>query len=301
MGAKKVIIPIAVAAVVACGVGYYCYATTEITSSSNTTVSSSNETTNSTISNNVESTGVNTSTNDSSNKVVPTVNSTISEGKASKENSTSNSNNTSSTINVESNSTSKATSNDTNTTGTTSKSSTTERTSSGTITYTVPSSEYSSSTIVVENTTGKAISESQLNEYLRSWIMDGQDNCESICDATGTYWGEPWLNKVSQDTLYQAFVNANGEAALSQNITANEFIKATQELDRLTENDVPFTLSQAKSLILSMLEEDGYATPSEVTKITFVQGSPSVYEVYTKQSGNYIYWTVYANNGYAHG
>lgn len=125
--------------------------------------------------------------------------------------------------------------------------------------------------------------------------------CNGICDATGTYWEEPWLNKVPQETIYQAFIDANGTSALSQNITANEFIKATQELDRLTENNIPFTLSQAKVLILDMLQKDGYATPSEVTKIVLVKGSPSVYEVYTKESGDNVFWTVYANTGYAHG
>ena len=52
-----------------------------------------------------------------------------------------------------------------------------------------------------------------------------------------------------------------------------------------------------------MLQEDGYATPSEVTKIVFVKDTqgPSVYQVYTKESGNYVFWTVYANSGYAHG
>lgn len=301
MGAKKIIIPIAIAAVVACGVGYYCYTTVNATSQeSNTTVSSSSETANSTTSTAVESTGVNAS----ASKTVSTVNNTGTEGEVSKVNSTSNSNATSSTVKNSGGSTSTKASSDTTTTGTTTSNNTTsEKTNSGTITYTVPNGQYSSSAILVKNTTGNPISESQLNEYLRSWIMSSQD-CISICDATGTYWEEPWLNKVPQETMYQAFIDANGEAALSQNITANEFIKATQELDRLTINDVPFTLSQAKALILNMLQEDGYATPSEVTKIVFVQGKEgygNVYEVYTKQSGNYIYWTVDANTGYAHG
>lgn len=287
MGAKKIIIPIAIAVVVACGVGYYSYTTVKANTSSNVTVSSGN--------------GIETptNTNDSSNKAVSTVNNTTSEGIISKASSASNSNNTTSTTKANSVSTStKATA----TRETTSSSDTTEKTNSGTITYNVPSEQYSENTVLVENTTGQAISQEQLNKYLRSWIMGPQD-CNGICDATGTYWEEPWLNKVSQETLYQAFINANGEAALSQNITANEFIKATQELDRLTENDVPFTLSQAKALILNMLQEDGYATPSEVTKIVFVQETegPSVYQVYTKESGDYVFWTVYANNGYAHG
>ncbi len=288
MSAKKIIIPIVIAAVVAYGVGYYCYTTVNVTSQgANTTVSS-------TTSSAVESTGVNVS----ASKTTSTVNNTVAQGEASKVNSTSNSNAASSTVKTSGDSASiKASSDTTNNT-------TSEKTNSGTITYTVPSSQYTSSAVVVENTTGNPISESQLDGYLRSWIMVGQYNCQSICDATGTYWEKPWLNKVSQETLYQAFLDANGEAALSKNITANEFIKATQELNRLTANDVPFTISQAKTLILNMLQEDGYATPSEVTKIVFVQGQQGYsgyYEVYTKESGNNVFWTVYANTGYAHG
>ncbi|MDO4535682.1 MAG: hypothetical protein Q4B63_07740 [Clostridium perfringens] len=307
MSIKKIIIPIVVAAVVACGVGYYSYTTVKATSSPNTTENSS-ETGSSKTSSTIESTGVNA--NDSSSKAVSTVSNTTSEGATNstsapnEASSTAKANNDSTTTSNSSKSATSTSVGTTNSTGTAkSTSSTTSTTDSGTITYSVPSNMFTSSVIVVKNTTGKAISEAQLDEYLRSWIIVGQNGCSSICDADGTYWSEPWLNKVSQETLYQAFVNANGESALSQNITANEFIKATEELDRLTANDVPFTLSQAKALILNMLQEDGYATPSEVTKIVFVQETqgPSVYEVYTKESGNYIYWTVYANSGYAHG
>ncbi|MGL5416332.1 MAG: hypothetical protein ACRDAU_11780 [Clostridium sp.] len=171
----------------------------------------------------------------------------------------------------------------------------------GVITYKVPNGSYAQNMVLVTNTTGKNISSELLNEYLRSWIMEGQNNCEGICDATGTLWEKLWLDKVSDKTIVNAFIDANGEAALSENITANEFVKATQQLDLLTINDVPFTLAQAKSIILNMLQQDGYATPSEVTKIVFVQGAPNIYEVYTKQSGDNIYWTVDANTGYAHG
>ncbi|WP_297636020.1 PepSY domain-containing protein [uncultured Clostridium sp.] len=171
----------------------------------------------------------------------------------------------------------------------------------GTIIYKVPNGSYTQNTILVTNTTGKDISSGLLNEYLRSWIMEDQNNCEGICDATGTFWGQPWLNKVSDKTVVNAFIDANGEAALSENITASEFVKTTQQLDLLTINSVPFTLAQAKAIILNMLQQDNYATPSEVTKIVLEQGAPSVYEVYTKQSGNNIYWTVDANTGYAHG
>ncbi len=298
MGAKKIIIPIAIAVVVACGAGYYCYNTVKATSSSSVTTSSSSLSSTEVSSENASTTNVSASEHtkaisksneDASNDVI---NSNTS-SKATSSNSTK----TTQSVDVD------TSSNATSSSSSTSKTSNTNGiiSNSGTITYSVPSDSYSPSTVLVKNTTGNPISEAKLNEYLRSWIMVGQENCQGICDATGTLWSEPWLNKVSQNTMYQAFVDANGEAALSQNITANEFIKATQELDTLTENDVPFTFSQAKNLILEMLQEDGYATPSEVTKITFVQGTPSVYEVYTKESGNYVFWTVYANNGYAHG
>ena len=292
MGAKKIIIPIAIAAVVACGVGYYCYTTAEATSVSNITTSS-NEIASSIASNSVGSAGVNTNDNASLSKATSTTNNTSSEGVAS---STANDSKNEVTSNNSNNTTTGTVNSDTT-------KSTNTATDSGTITYSVPSNMFTSSVVIIKNTTGKAISESQLDGYLRSWIMTGQNGCSSICDADGTYWSEPWLNKVSQETLYEAFVNANGESALSQNITANELIKATEELGRLTADDVPFTLSQAKALILDMLQENGYATPSEVTKIVFVQetSGPSVYQVYTKESGSYVFWTVYANSGYAHG
>ena len=172
---------------------------------------------------------------------------------------------------------------------------------SGIIKYSVPQGSYSLNTVVVTNTTGKAISSSELSQFLRSWILKGQYNNDYIPTDMGTQWASPWLNKVSNKTIMQAFIEANGQAALSKNITANEFIKATQKLNDITINNIPFSLSEAKTLIVNMLEQDNYAKPSDVTKIVLVTGSPNVYKVYTKESGNNVFWIVAANTGNARG
>ncbi len=171
----------------------------------------------------------------------------------------------------------------------------------GIIKYSVPQGSYSLNTVVVTNTTGKAISSSELSQFLRSWILKGQYNNDYIPTDMGTQWASPWLNKVSNKTIMQAFIEANGQAALSKNITANEFIKATQKLNDITINNIPFSLSEAKTLIVNMLEQDNYAKPSDVTKIVLVTGSPNVYKVYTKESGNNVFWIVAANTGNARG
>ena len=179
-----------------------------------------------------------------------------------------------------------------------------------TITYNVPNdrlSFYPVDSILVRNTTNKDIPSNKLNEYMRSWIMVGQNSCAGICDATGTLWEKVWLDKVPNKVVVQAFINANGKEALSKNITANEFIKATQELDGLTAQDVPFTLKQATKIIEGMMEKDGYASPSQIVKVVFTpsnhKGRPGYYSVYTKESMKYNSsdWTVFANTGYAHG
>lgn len=206
-----------------------------------------------------------------------------------------NSNNTNNNVNT----------NNTNSNNTSSSNKSSNEKGNGAITYSIPTTnnleEYPQSSVIVTNNTGNNISSEQLNKYMRNWIMIGQNNCAGICDATGTYWEQPWLDKVPESVLVQAFVDANGQLALSKNITAGEFVKATVELDRLTAKDVPFTMDQAKKLIISMITKDGYATASEITKITLNQGSPSYYTVYTKESGTWPFWTVIANTGYAHG
>ena len=171
----------------------------------------------------------------------------------------------------------------------------------GIIKYSIPQGAYSLNTVVVTNTTGKAISSNELSQFLRSWILKGQYNNDYIPTDMGTQWASPWLNKVSNKTIMQAFIEANGQAALSKNITANEFIKATQKLNDITINNIPFSLSEAKTLIVNMLEQDNYAKPSDVTKIVLVTGSPNVYKVYTKESGNNVFWIVAANTGNARG
>lgn len=321
MGTKKIIIPMVIAAVVGVFVSIYSYNTVKannLSESATESISSNNNSESSNALNSTSSATKSTTANgatsnttaleNSNNTIKSTTNSNTTKSNSpiktiSSNNVTSTStkalSNTKTSSNSSVNSTSKTTT-DNNQSSSDSTNSTSTK-NSGTISYNVPSTMYQESTVLVENTTEKPISKAQLNEYLRSWILVGQTNSYGICDASGTLWEEPWLNKVSQETLYQAFIDANGEAALSLNITDSEFIKATQELDKLTMNDVPFTLPEAKSLILEMLEKDGYDTPSEVTKIVLVKGSPSIYEVYTKESGDNAFWFVLAYSGYAHG
>ncbi|WP_066874999.1 hypothetical protein [Clostridium mediterraneense] len=178
-----------------------------------------------------------------------------------------------------------------------------DNTEAGTISYNVPNYSYSNDTILVKNTTGKPISSTQLSKYIKSWILVGQNNYAGLFGGLGTFWAKPWLDKVPASVVKEAFVKANGVNALSNNITAIEFVKTTQELDVVTAKDVPFTLAQASVLIKGMLQKDGYADPSQVVKITFQKGAPGYYLVYTKESLKYntSYWCVYANTGYAHG
>lgn len=178
-----------------------------------------------------------------------------------------------------------------------------DNTEAGTISYNVPNCSYSNDTVLVKNTTGKPISSTQLSKYIKSWILVGQNNYSGLFGGLGTFWAKPWLEKVPASVVKEAFIKANGVNALSNNITAIEFVKATQELDVVTAKDVPFTLAQASVLIKGMLQKDGYANPNQVVKITFQKGDPGYYLVYTKESLKYntSYWCVYANTGYAHG
>ncbi len=178
-----------------------------------------------------------------------------------------------------------------------------DNTEAGTISYNVPNYSYSNDTVLVKNTTGKPISSTQLSKYIKSWILVGQNNYAGLFGGLGTFWAKPWLDKVPASVVKEAFIKANGVTALSNNITAIEFVKATQELDVVTAKDVPFTLAQASVLIKGMLQKDGYADPSQVVKITFQKGDPGYYLVYTKESLKYntSYLCVYANTGYAHG
>ena len=142
---------------------------------------------------------------------------------------------------------------------------------------------------VVKNTTGKNISDNLLAEFMRKWILEGQNSCMGIYGYESTGWLPQWLNKVIDDELIEAFIDANGEKAFSENITANEFNKATMKLLSIVEQKPePFTLAQVSKIIHQLFPD------SIITKIKPVQDA---YYVYTKQSGDNIYVVVNAYTG----
>ena len=214
-------------------------------------------------------------------------------------NITNNANSTTYHTNLNNNANTQNTTNIANNTNSATQSNKENNTVNGTITYNSQSSSTQKNSIVITNTTNNPIPLNKLTKYMRNWIIADQSDSNGINAAT--FWAKPWLDKTSNKLLIQAFINANGDNSLSKNITFSELKKATLELNKLTLNAVPFTLPEAKALILTALQKDGYANPDQVTKITFTQGEPSVYTVYTKQSKNWPFWTVYANTGYAHG
>ena len=165
----------------------------------------------------------------------------------------------------------------------------------------IPNKIFGINTIIVENTTGQDISNSQLSSVMRYWILTGQDGCFGVCDADGTMWSKQWFNTVSNSELVKAFIEANGTEALSQNITANELKKAAMRLTRIVPA-VPFTLQQATKNIQEMLNE--YGQHQKITKVVFHGNDKEggLYYVYTSYFGNKRpYWYVYSNIGYATG
>ena len=154
-------------------------------------------------------------------------------------------------------------------------------------------------TVVVENTTGKNISNATLATYMRDWILNSQYYYNGFADCNGTMWQSQWLDTISNSELVSSFESANGNEALSENITANELNKATMLLSEIKteENYTPFTTKQATIYIKEMLKQ---SYPNQVvTKVVLHSG---LYYVYTKQGGNNNpWWYVNASTGYATG
>ena len=161
-----------------------------------------------------------------------------------------------------------------------------------------PNQSFILSTVIVENTTGQAISNSQLSSFMRYWILTAQYNCFNNSWANGTMWSKPWFNTVSDSQLVEAFVKANGTEALSKNITAGEFKKAAKELIKIVPA-VPFTLQQATKNIQEML--DSSDQHQKITKVVYRENSKGegVYYVYTNYFGDKRpYWYVNSTTGY---
>ena len=154
-------------------------------------------------------------------------------------------------------------------------------------------------TVVIENTTGKAIPNNELATYMRDWILNAQYNYSEFADCNGTIWASQWLNTISNSQLVSYFESANGNEALNENITADQLNKATELLsDTLVKDDyTPFTTEQATTYIKEMLAQ---SYPNQViTKVVLHSG---LYYIYTKQGGDSNpWWYVNASTGYATG
>lgn len=145
--------------------------------------------------------------------------------------------------------------------------------------------------VVVKNTTGNNISNSELAQFMRKWILEGQLNCnQTTLNVTG--WMPQWLKVVSNNELINAFIEANGTSVLKNNITANEFNNATLKLyANLNKQKEPFTLDEATKLIKQLFPD------TDITKVVPEKGC---YYVYTKGSGNIVYVVVDAYTGNYH-
>ncbi|MGL4991613.1 MAG: hypothetical protein ACRC57_10705 [Sarcina sp.] len=157
--------------------------------------------------------------------------------------------------------------------------------------------------IMVENTTGKPIPNSQLLAVIKNWILNQQYSYRGFADCNGTMWSAPWLNNIPSNQLISYFTEANGEAALSQNITAQELNKTTvASLAFAKAHPNPFSQAQTDIYIKQMLQK---SYPNQtITNIVF-HGNNSQggdYYVYTKQMGTSTpFWYVESWIGYPTG
>ena len=136
----------------------------------------------------------------------------------------------------------------------------------------------SANTIVIENTTGKAIPNSTLATYMRKWISGAQDNYYKVI-ASDT-WAPEFLNAVPNSELVQAFINANGESALNDNITANELYNANTNLMELVN----------KKPILSQTQIYNYIYKNILPKkdIAEIVKSNNTYWIYSMHNGKKV-------------
>lgn len=269
MSAKKIIIILVAAVVVACGVGYCTYTSTINTNKSfeneNTQVSSSNLEKNSTSDNvNTENTTANNSKDNTAS---------YNSSKAQVNND----------LNRETNNT------------TSSK----EAVDTSQIKWMLSQNENTTpNTVVIENTTGENISNDKLADYMREWILNSQYSYSKFADCNGTMWASQWLDTITNSQLVSYFESANGNEALSQSITASQLNKAAMLLsDTMVKEDyMPFSTAQATIYIKEMLKE---SYPNQVvTKVVF----KGLYYVYTKQGGDSNpWWYVNPSTGYATG
>lgn len=172
-------------------------------------------------------------------------------------------------------------------------------------------SSFPMNTVIVENTTGKAISDNMINNIMRSWILTWQFNSQAYCVATGENWAKQWLDAIPNSALINAFIEANGETALSKNITANEINKGAMLYTKESYSKpypFPFDQKQAQVYIQQMLNKN--YPGNIIEKIVFHpdikgQNTAGLYYVYTnvsiKEHFHQPFWYVYSNTGQATG
>ena len=157
--------------------------------------------------------------------------------------------------------------------------------------------------IIVENTTGKSISDSELISVIKNWILVQQYNYSGFADCNGTMWSKQWLDNIPASNLIDYFIDVNGKSALSKNITTQELNKtAEKSLVYAQEHPNPFNQELIEKYITQMLKE---SYPNQIiTKIVY-HGSKKnggLYYVYTKELGNKTpFWYVESGIGYATG
>lgn len=134
-------------------------------------------------------------------------------------------------------------------------------------------------TIVIRNNTGEKISNEQLVQYIKNWILNAQINYSQGCAAT--MWVPEFFNVVPDNDLVQAFINSNGEEALSKSITAGELGKTNIELMKLVSENQPL-------LTQSQIFEYIYQHILPKNQISKIENQRYSYLIYSKTYGNHI-------------
>lgn len=166
------------------------------------------------------------------------------------------------------------------------------------------------STIIVKNTTDNPISNNMLYNVIKNWIFKWQYGREQFCVATGEDWNPQWFDAIPHSEVISAFIQANGQKALTQNISANEINKGAMLFtQQANSKPIPFTTKQATIYIQNMLNGDSkYYGENDIAKVvlhTYKNQAAGLYYVYTKQmlAKGYKepFWYVYTNTGQATG
>ncbi|MGL4992357.1 MAG: hypothetical protein ACRC57_14555 [Sarcina sp.] len=134
-------------------------------------------------------------------------------------------------------------------------------------------------TIIIRNNTGKNISNQQLVEYIKKWILIAQSNYSQGCAAT--MWVPEFFDVVPNSDLIQAFINSNGQAALGENITASELERTNGELEKIISKNQPL-LSQTQIL------EYIYQNILSKNRISKIENERYSYLIYSNINGKEV-------------